>query len=1604
MKTTRLSAIRMLVTMAGLTSLLVAGVWAGPGVAVAQEPPYPPKPPEDQQPLPEPQRADCYGDALNLKYPFDPNDGTWTQAMLPNDDESSAEIPLPFTFPFYGTDYVHCWINNNGNLSFTGPYYQYSVVGFPSAAYVMVAALWCDIDTRPPVDAGTGLVWYKFVDANNDGTNETLVATWDNVGYFPQHTDRLNTFQIAISDGTNPAMGFGNTVGFSYDHMCFTSSGSGFDRAATVGCNAGDNVHYFQLGLFDHAGNDYDGPGGNNDGVNWLDGQFLCLNTGTSANVPPMAQGFPTGNAVQLIPANGDTLDLTVQFLSPEIDQTTSVAIADPNGAQSAGLTIENTSGNMAVLHLAWAPTCAHEGAFPIEFTATDSFTPPGVTVVTLTITVNCGGGDCNNNGIPDSEDIANGTSHDCNNNAVPDECESDCNGNGVADRCDIDLGTSEDCNANRVPDECDIDPNDPDGNGLVSDDCNANGVPDECERAARWGRPGLRGGARRAVIWSQAPDQLAHSGVYMVSMDRSLGQFAADGFTLAESTTITSLEWWGTCRDLCGAPTDPTDNFRVTLYTNGPNGPASVAVATYNLGAAVQGVTTGQTIGFEGGFPEYKYTALLSPPLLAEAGVRYWIEVRNDVAFPDVWWWETAPPGAQGNEVSLRDAGADGYQDADLTAYDLAFGLTGLARAVDCNGNGVEDATDIANTTSLDCNANGIPDECEEDRNHNGVPDECDIIDGTSRDRNFNGVPDEVDCITRPGDLDGDCDVDADDLTAFLACMEPGAGNERNAGGCACADADVDGDVDMDDYLILASSAGVPDDSCQVALEGACPDCWATGGVGGLRVDDSFYDFGMNGHDPIPAGFFGPGSDPFTGHVVLMGRPADPSGAFGEVDTQVQHGPVVFDPGTGVAQTDLQLLTLDLISKDPITVGYNGGATSEQWFVVAGLSGSGSPTGQLVATLTKRDGNSGTFDATVYVQPVFLFVRVQDLVDELLPECVQMRILDTGVTVAGMRAAPPIMMQFDDQPFVREATAEISSQLQLSDCAQGNFIPGIAETKRGDGSRTQELTCESHITPGEEHYFCPPECDGPDVCKYTKVGGPLSFLCANPPVFPAATLGGDCGGGVCGGYTFKLKPCSGGGYAVQTYGAPACVPRSSTCKGACCTENGGCVMSSPALCDGTYMGDDTLCGPDACPSIGACCHSDHTCTVGTQAKCAALGGTYHGDNTDCTDTDGDRIPDDFESGDCCRPCTLCYTGTDPNNPPTDGDGISDGDEVYGTINGLDLPALGANPCHKDLFLECDWVTNDAGSPDRNKPHANQVARLVNAFANANVNNPDHETGIRLHFDYGQSPYLGGNYAGVDAIVDMTGNLEGDFLALKSANFDGVRRNGYFYYVISCDQLSVDGIPMVYSGMGECPGDDFIVAMGRAATGDDDQIGNAFMHELGHNLSLRHGGDEQRNYKPNYNSVMNYRFTFSGVDAADCDSAGNGVLNYSRGTRIPLDENALQEAQGVCGATAIDWNGDGDANDAGMARNINCEQGTTTNCGTGSPDCGDSTCDVLHDYNDWAAVSFSGLTEPDKVAREIVVCSPPRWVNGVWQSGRTLIFRNGTLVYEEGAP
>src|SRR5205823_1036957 len=74
---------------------------------------------------------------------------------------------------------------------------------------------------------------------------------------------------------------------------------------------------------------------------------------------------------------------------------------------------------------------------------------------------------DCNTNGTPDNQDIANGTSRDCNSNLLPDECElssDDCNTNGTPDSCE-----SPDCNTNGIRDICE----------LAGHDCNTDGTPD---------------------------------------------------------------------------------------------------------------------------------------------------------------------------------------------------------------------------------------------------------------------------------------------------------------------------------------------------------------------------------------------------------------------------------------------------------------------------------------------------------------------------------------------------------------------------------------------------------------------------------------------------------------------------------------------------------------------------------------------------------------------------------------------------------------------------------------------------------------------------------------------------------------------------------------------------------------------------------------------------------------------------------------------------------------------------------------------------------------------------------------------------------------------
>ena len=149
------------------------------------------------------------------------------------------------------------------------------------------------------------------------------------------------------------------------------------------------------------------------------------------------------------------------------------------------------------------------------------------------------------------------------------------------------------------------------------------------------------------------------------------------------------------------------------------------------------------------------------------------------------------------------------------------------------------------------------------------------------------------------------------------------------------------------------------------------------------------------------------------------------------------------------------------------------------------------------------------------------------------------------------------------------------------------------------------------------------------------------------------------------------------------------------------------------------------------CPT-GACCDpTDGTCTVveGSppegpcpEVVCIETGGVYLGDNTDCSDGDGDGLADILEtggSGDCCGfdPSNSCDVGTDASNPDSDGDGCLDGEEVEG----------GADPCDP-----CDAVAGCLAQDCNNNGVADECETdtdgdgVIDACDNCpSVSNPD---------------------------------------------------------------------------------------------------------------------------------------------------------------------------------------------------------------------------------------------------------------------------------------
>jgi gliding motility-associated-like protein len=300
-----------------------------------------------------------------------------------NDDDSSPLIALPFNFCLYGQTYNSCYINNNGNISFGTPYGTFSGSPFPNNQFTMVAPFWGDVETT---NLASGLVYYKV-------TPTALIVIWDSVGYFNSWADKLNYFQLIISDGTDPLVPNGNNVAFCYGDMQWTTGDAsggtnGFGGIpAVVGANLGNGVDFIQFGLFDSPGNSYTGPfpvGPPYEGVDWLDNQSFYFNAcSQSGNIPPIASGIEVCDTINI--CEGDSVNFNITFFSPEQNQITTPTAT----ATGTGLTVVSTvPGNTATITSYFMASSTNNGCQTITFTGTDNGTPAATTTISIVVCV----------------------------------------------------------------------------------------------------------------------------------------------------------------------------------------------------------------------------------------------------------------------------------------------------------------------------------------------------------------------------------------------------------------------------------------------------------------------------------------------------------------------------------------------------------------------------------------------------------------------------------------------------------------------------------------------------------------------------------------------------------------------------------------------------------------------------------------------------------------------------------------------------------------------------------------------------------------------------------------------------------------------------------------------------------------------------------------------------------------------------------------------------------------------------------------------------------------------------------------------------------------
>ena len=297
-----------------------------------------------------------------------------------NVDCSHGPVDLPWNFSMYGQTYGDFYINSKGTVSFGDYIIDWTPEEFPNTVEqtAQIALFWGDTDLR-----NSGSVKYKV-------TPEAVYVNFVDVGYYNNHDDLLNSYQLIFTPNLN-----GGVLPAGYNvQMCYRdvdwahgdvggSGGFNGNNPATVGADAAPTTGaHIQYGRFNLSDATYNGPYGTaanqQDGVDWLDGKTFNIDVTTSTgNTPPLPTASAGCDTIYL--CQGGEYEVDLGFLGPESNQVITItSSAVPGWAYTV------TPGSIPSLQGLFTALPTNIGTQTVTITATDNGSPAASTEIEL--------------------------------------------------------------------------------------------------------------------------------------------------------------------------------------------------------------------------------------------------------------------------------------------------------------------------------------------------------------------------------------------------------------------------------------------------------------------------------------------------------------------------------------------------------------------------------------------------------------------------------------------------------------------------------------------------------------------------------------------------------------------------------------------------------------------------------------------------------------------------------------------------------------------------------------------------------------------------------------------------------------------------------------------------------------------------------------------------------------------------------------------------------------------------------------------------------------------------------------------------------------------